>query len=215
MPGIADESMMQMAERPDAGDELLLVRFEKYDEKQEAASEAAGHPVYVTKDYIRIRAMGSKDEVHREVRTPDFKRFARQYQAFKLNQEVPLEGMPLAEWPILGRGDVEVLNYIGIRTVEELAQAPDSAVEKIRSGHTYKRKAQTYLAAARDGAHAQKLATALAQRDAEIELLKSQMRQLAARMAGEDGPEDEDDTEPQPARRRPGRPRKAQAEGSA
>ena len=204
---------MRMAERPDAGDELLFVRFELYEEKQVDASEQAGLPVYKTKEYVRIRPMGSRDEVYREVRPSDLKRFPRQYQAFKLNQEMPLEGMPLKEWPIVGRGEIEILNTIGIRTVEELANAPDGAVEKIRSGHTYKRKAQTYLAAAKDGAHAQKLAAALAQRDGEIELLKVQMKQLAARLEA-DTEEDGDEPMAQPMRRR-GRPPKARAESGA
>lgn len=213
MPGIADESMMRMAERPDAGDELLLVRFERFDEKQVDASEKAGQPIYMSKEYVRIRPMGSKDEVHREVRPSDLKRFPRHYQAFKLNQEMPLEGMPLAEWPIVGRGEIEMLNAIGIRTVEELAIAPDGAVERVRNGFAFKRKAKTYLDAAKDGAHAQKLAAALAARDSEIELLKVQMQQLAQRLAKSEAEEEE--AAAAPPRRGPGRPRKVQAESSA
>ncbi|WFG54190.1 hypothetical protein Mx9_p83 [Myxococcus phage Mx9] len=188
MVASADESWMQVAEaqhagRVVAGDDRLHVTFNIEPVKDEEATARAGHPVYVDTEFIRKLVPGDKNNiVHRPVHPEDKKRFARQYEAFKQGREEGGEGMPLREWNACTRSEAEMLAYFKVLTVEHLAGLSDGAIQEIGPIRHLVEKAKTFIANAKAAAPAEQLAAALKQKDAEMEAMRRQLKELSERV---------------------------------
>ncbi len=126
------------------------------------------------------------------------------YEAWKQGQTIPDFGTPLAAWNGVNHDQADILRAQAIRTVEELAMTPDSMLDKLGMGMRTARDAAKRWVAAAD---TRDLATSLAEKDDKIEELQRQMQELMALMG-------KDNTE-EPVKRRPGRPRKEEAESEA
>lgn len=100
------------------------------------------------------------------------------YEAWKRGQEIPDNGTPLAAWPGVTREQVEILRGNGYRTVEELAAANDSAINRIQlpGARNLVEQAKAFLAAADKS----KVASELAQKDEQIAQLKADQDELKA-----------------------------------
>jgi hypothetical protein len=104
------------------------------------------------------------------------------HAAWAKGQEPPVDGTPLEAWPGVTREQVEVLKHLHIRTVEDLAQTNEPALERIGMGsRRLRERAQTYLKS-KEGGHAQ-IAAALGSRDEEIAELKRQLAEQAKDIA--------------------------------
>lgn len=162
------------------GDDGALIKFEMHAVLDQAASDAEGRPIRRDEPYIWKFTPGDKGNiVHRPVRDSDKNAYPRLWEAFQAGRETPIEGTPLTEWPPMPRSLAEDLAYDHIRTVEQLAQLPDSFAT--RPGiQAFKQKAIAWLKTARDGASAEKLATELAERDARLATLETQNAELMA-----------------------------------
>jgi hypothetical protein len=113
------------------------------------ASKEQGRPIFVDQPYVKIMVPGDKDSiVVRPVRDQDKMRFPRQWQAYEMNMEQPIEGTMLSEWPGVTRAQVEELKHYGIRTLEELVEMPDSQAQKFMGINTLRQKAAAYMEAA-------------------------------------------------------------------
>lgn len=151
------------------GDDTLLVKFYLHPAQDKAKTKAAGRPVFVDKEYISIMAPGNRDsKVARPARRMDIDRFPRHYEAFKKNEEVPIEGTPLTQWPAVTKAQVENLKYANIITVEQLAGAADVNLQGMMGVQHLKGLAQAYMAKSGDVKMAQKIETELATRDTKI-----------------------------------------------
>jgi hypothetical protein len=180
-------------------DDVLWVQFYKHPVKMDFKSEEEGRPIFEERVFIRIQAPGDTlNMTEREAWEGDYRRFPRQWMAFQAQDNTDgLTGTPVQEWSALNRAQVEELKALKFMTVEQLAGASDTQLQRIgMGGHGLRAKAQAYLAAAADTAVVQKQAAELQQRDAEIEDLKRQIAALAARMD-------------EPEKRGPGRPKAA------
>ena len=121
------------------------VRFEYQEYGRDVAkSEAAGRPIPFIKPMVIVMQRGSKDEwvglaeewlaeKHKAASEGSYPpqwldQFKRQYEAFLKGDELPLEGTPIKTWSAIGREQVIRLLAANIRTVEELAETPDSAL---------------------------------------------------------------------------------------
>lgn len=143
----------------------------------------------------------------------------KHYNAWKLGQEVPLEGTPLAAWNAISPEEAEVFKVHGIRTVEEIALLTETHVTRIGLPKMSDRirAAKNFL----DAAEQHRLASRLNEKDGEVEQLRAEnaesraqinalmakIDQLATMVA--DRGEEEAEGEAEPAKRGPGRPRKA------
>lgn len=73
------------------------------------------------------------------------------YKVWKETQEVPLSGTPIKNWPALSPAQVTNILSAHIRTVEDLAQANETALQQIgMGGRMLKEKAIAWLSAAND-----------------------------------------------------------------
>ena len=177
----ADNSVMQMAQNAQTGqrfaDDRVYAQFFLHPKRDEAKSLEEGRDIYVEVPYVKIMVPGDKDNiVVRPVRSQDKERFPRQWAAFQNNEEEPLNGTPLTEWAFINRGQVEELKYFGIRTVEDLANAPDSQTQKFMGINALKQKAKMFLEDAKLQAPLDKLTE-------ENALLKAQMEDMQRQIA--------------------------------
>lgn len=146
-----------------------MVRFFTKAIQNNFLSEQAGHPVYEDKEYVEIITPGDTKCVVEERAKDHHKReYAREYEAFKNNEELIPEGMPLTEWPPISPAMVLNLRAQSIQTVEQLAQVHDGILENLGMGaRTLREKARLWLEQAEGGAPISRLL-------AEVEALKSQ-----------------------------------------
>ena len=132
------------------GNRPPYVRFEKRPVEDRNASIEKG--IYVTKDvdFALITPAGSRDVVEkivsewftqlqqfvREERFPaqwlDY--YKAQYKSWKEGDESPLQGTDIRNWPVLGPSMLTLCREIGVRTVEDLAQANEETIARLGMG---------------------------------------------------------------------------------
>lgn len=109
-------------------------------------------------------------------RFPDewIERIESGYKAWKEGQELPLEGTPIKLWPVVSPSQRDKLLSMHIRTVEELAESSDTAMEAFgMGGITLRQRARDYLAAKKEPA---------AKVSADMEKLRKENESLIARL---------------------------------
>lgn len=159
----------------------VLVEFYLQGVEDRAASQKAGH--YVAKDveFIKITPAGGNLIWEGEVTDVHRQRYERQYDAWQKGLEPPEDGTPLKEWPPISPGQLQTMMAMHIRTVEALAQAPDTAMQRAGMGAmTLRDKARVYLQNAED--HGQ-VAEEIASLRLENETLKGRLEELEKALA--------------------------------
>jgi hypothetical protein len=159
----------------------LAVRFFTEPVKNEEKSKAEGRPIFEDVEFIEKRVRGDRNNiVQRPVREDDKAEFREAYKSFKANEETPVEGTPLKEWPSITRSLLEELKHMGFLTVEQLASASDSVCSKFAGLQTYKQKAIVYLEYAKGNAPLEKYMGELHEMRNLLETLKKQTEEQAA-----------------------------------
>lgn len=77
--------------------------------------------------------------------------FHEEYKAWKEGREAPIQGLPLTEWPGMDLALVAPLQYMGVRSVEDLLAVPDQIVTSVAGGMALRTKAQAWKKASEDG----------------------------------------------------------------
>jgi hypothetical protein len=140
----------------DAG---LLVEFYMGTKRLDYESEQQGREIYKDIEMLRITCPGKPvRSLVEEVTEAHKKRFPRQYDAFKRQEQQVAQGTPLSELTFLSRG--QVLNYKshGLHTVEQLAALPDTGLEALGlGGRDLREKARLFLGKAAGNAELSQL----------------------------------------------------------
>lgn len=175
--------MDKMQERPP------YVRFESRPIEDRDATVKAGHVVYKDVDFALVTPAGSKDvheaiasewleKIRREVqngRVPQAwaTHFEAIYQAWKKDEEPPVNGTRLSHWPGLNKAQLEQLRNLRMLTIEDVAAMNEEAIARIgMGGRALKQRAQAFLDAATGPA---KQAEQLAAMQVENEALKAKL----------------------------------------
>ncbi len=171
--------------RQNAGDDSLFVVFYMGVLKNDAKSVEQGRPIFDDVECVRIIIPGDKNTINdRPASAHDKQRFSKQYAMFKqgLSEEEQVSGTRLTEWPFLTRGQCEELKYIGIKTVEQLAEVRDDITLKVPGLITLKQNAQVWLGKTKNAAEAAKQAKVMADQASRISSLEEVVRDQAARI---------------------------------
>lgn len=106
-----------------------------------------------------------------------------QYDAWKEGRETPIDGTALAAWPGISSDQAEFLRNMGIRTVEEIADASDSIITKIPfpGARELRSSAQAFLKSADKTKVASEITNLTEQNRALTEQLE-EMRQIVLEM---------------------------------
>ena len=169
--------MDKLAERPP------YVAFETRPVENRTKSLAAenGLPVYDDVPFAIITPPGSKDQIER-VAADWFAEKAAQvragrwpaewHQAFKgafdawlKDEEPPVNGLSIKQWPGLTKTQYDALRAIRVMTVEDVAAMNEEAIGRLgMGGRSLKQRAQEFLTTAKDvGASAERIAALQAQ----------------------------------------------------
>ena len=101
------------------------------------------------KDVITVTIINkgdSKSIIERYKRPEDETRWPQYWKAFCDGSEVPLDGIPIKEFPMLTPADIATCQQYHIRTVEDLANYPDGQLKNIGSrGTSLKKYAREFL----------------------------------------------------------------------
>jgi hypothetical protein len=147
--------------------------FALHAKKNNAKSLEAGRPIYDDVPYIQVWIAGQKDVVHHPVNDQDKRNYPREWAAFIANQDQSTaSGTPLGMLPGISKGLVEEAAYFKVRTIEDLANMPETNVSALGMGWPAVRQA------ARDYIEAAKGAAPIAAVRAENELLRNQLEAL-------------------------------------
>lgn len=145
------------------------VIFERRAEEDRQASIEAGRYISRDVDYAIVTPSGSKDRVERvvsdwfsmlagEVRAERWPQawldqLKSGYEAWTRGQTPPEFGTPLATWPALSPAQVKNWAQVGLRTIEELAEANEEALTAYGMGaRDMKSRAKLFLENAGDSA---------------------------------------------------------------
>jgi hypothetical protein len=146
------------------------------------ASEKEGRPIFRTIDVIEIRYPGEGPNVL-EVTDKHKREYAEQWAAYQNGKEAPISGTPLEQWAPLSKAYCEEFKRIGLRTVEQLAEANDNVKKKLKGNFTYIKKAQEWLA---NASSSQNQVTALQKENeklnAKLETMENQIAALLQRI---------------------------------
>lgn len=161
-------------------------------------------------EYVDLSSVGQAKYTVTPMRIADAKRMTNgmwevvrpHYEAWKSGQDVPENGTPLAAWAGIRPEQIAVLRQFDIKTVEDLAALTDSILS--RPGMTGLRSVRDAAVAWEKSKDTRAVASDVLAVKLENEALKQQMADLMALMG-------KDNTE-EPVKRRPGRPRKEDAD---
>lgn len=172
-------------------DSRLAVRFYSKEMTNHYQSNIDGRPISYMADFVRIEVPGDRNTIIDTFVNEDHKhRFPLQWAQFlnektegKTGQEV--QGTLLRDWQILNPAIANDLKHYKFYTVEQVASASDEQIQMLgmaagMSPFALRDKAKAFISQAKDSAFVQMQAEELSKRDAEIELLKSQIAELIA-----------------------------------
>ncbi len=169
-----------------------FVRFHREAIEDRTASLAEGH--YVTKniDFVTIVPPGGKgdvvkpavewlSEVGRVSKTdpgrfpPQWhEHFAAAYEMWKKGEEIPEIGTAIKAWPVLSPAQQDACIRANLRSVEDLASAPEEAIQALgMGGRTLVQRAKDWLAVRGDSA---------GKVSADLEAMRTQNADQAARI---------------------------------
>lgn len=114
----------------------IVAKFLHHPVHMKAKSAEAGRPIFEDFEYIRINIIGDRNsEVFRRATERDKMLYAAQYQAFKNNEDSPMNGTPMAEWPAVTKSQCEELKFYHIRTVEDFVDAGEERAKGLGMGY--------------------------------------------------------------------------------
>lgn len=120
--------------------------FYSYNENREKSLKE-GRPIFDEIPSISIQWPG-QDETVRRIEPQDMQEYPELYARFKAGSEPVVEGTPLAEWPMMSGSAMRELQYLGFKTVEQLAAATDDVKRKLGPLSQFCKLAKEWLDAA-------------------------------------------------------------------
>lgn len=156
-----------------------LVEFFSEPVISENRSEAAGRPIFVDVEMVRIIVPGdARSIVTRRVTAQDKIEYEREYKAFKKGETIASEGTPLEHWGIITRGMARQLKTVNVFTVEQLANLSDEQLSYtgVLGARVLRKQAAAFLEHAKTGQVSSQLV-------AENERLTNQIASMQAQMS--------------------------------
>lgn len=166
---------------PSAG---VYPRFFVDQVQDNVASEQQGRPIFRDEERVEIIMPGNaQTRFVAKVNSEHTQRWPKEYEAFKAGFEISPDGTPLEEWPILKRSQVLELKAIGFKTVEQVRDMNDHAIQRVGMGaRMLKESALVFLDDAERIAATTRLSAENQRKDEEIATLRQQITQMGALM---------------------------------
>lgn len=145
------------------------------------ATAREGREIYKDEERIQFLVPGSPNSHVERVRDEHRNRWPEEYKAFRSGLETSLNGVPLEMWAAISKAVVLELKYLGFHTVEQVADMPDQACQRIRTGGQKIRElAKQYLDDAYAQAEQRKLLDLQEKQASENADLRNQIAEMKA-----------------------------------
>lgn len=163
------------------------IRFEERTEEDRAQTMEQGHYVVRNVDFIVIVPPGDgKTVLEQKVNDRHKFRYKKEYDAWKQGKEAPLNGTSIKDWPSASPAIIMNLQRINVRTIEDLANANESTLERIGMGaRKLKEKASAWLQASEGPGKMTEAMTELSRRMDEMDTASSEKDDLIAELLAE------------------------------
>lgn len=163
------------------------VKFFNAYNKNEEKSLKEGRPIFDEIPSISIRYPGM-DETVRRIEQRDIQEYPELYAAFMANNTPVEEGTPLSEWPPMNGSALRELQYMGFKTVEQLAAANDDVKRRLGTLGKFVKMAKDWLdASTSTQADIMKLKSMLEREQKRTEKLTEQLELLMQRVEANEG----------------------------
>jgi hypothetical protein len=167
-------------------DDLLWVQFSIKPIQNNFKSQKENRPIFEDQLWIEIRIPGNQHTIiERPANDQDKYRFPRQWAYWERTHGADGQnvGTPLTQWPMLRPSQVEELRAYKFYTVDQVAFASDEQVSRIGKAagmapFSFRERAKLFLESAKDNALAVKQAEDIKERDAKIEKMEAEMKEL-------------------------------------
>lgn len=148
-------------------------------------SAAEGRPVYQDVEFVRILIAGdSKTEVVHKVSDRIKQEYRAEYEYWKRTQQQAVTGTPLEQWPGASASFIKTCKHVNVFSVEALADLGDSHLANLGMGaREMAARAKAWLAAAKDNAVAERLASENSLLQDQITSLQQQIKDMGARFS--------------------------------
>ena len=164
------------------------VYFDVIEVENEARTEEAGRLQCDMVEHFIVQWPGQEKEF---VRAKDWhrRRYAAEYKAFKSGLEVPERGLPIQEWGMIPLSIAKEFKFIGIHTVEQLADLSEGGeiYRKLGPAQSYVQKAKDFVKRSEKEGKYTALESRNRKLEAQVKALTEQVQTLSARIEAEQG----------------------------
>lgn len=148
-----------------------------------------GIKIYKDVEYIKITPVGGGLVVDKEITEellnhyrfspdPGMQHRYKAYKDWKEGKEAPINGTPLTMWPVATPAQIKQCHAVKIRSVQELAELPDSALKQLGlDGRLIRDKARDWI---KSGESQGKIVEEIASIKVMVEDLKKENERLMA-----------------------------------
>lgn len=153
--------------------------FEMQTYQDHAASASAGRPIFQSREIVKLMTPGALNCPAMVVTDEIRQQYPKQYADFKAGHEISVDGTPLEEWAVLSRAQVLELKALQFRTVEDVRDMSDHAIQRIgMGGRMLKERAAAFLDDAERVAVAERLAADNEKKDTQIAELTRKVEEM-------------------------------------
>lgn len=140
---------------------------------------------YKDQVWVKIFNKGDpKSVIERPMREADKARWPNYWEAYKKNEEAPIDGIPLEDFPQITPAERMRCKQLHIRTVEDLCNIPDMQMEQLGGrGRALVKAAREYVAY-REGVQVSDLQEEMAEKDRLIKDLEARLSELERKPSG-------------------------------
>ena len=119
-----------------------------------------------------------KNIIERPIREADKERWPDHWEAYQENEEPPINGIPLEDFPQITPAERMRCKQLHIRTVEDLCDLPDSQLDSLGGrGRALTKAAREYVAY-REGIRVSDLQDQMKEKDDQIASLEKRLKEL-------------------------------------
>jgi len=167
----------------------MAVFFHAVQVKNNFKSDVEKRPIFEEKIFIKKLVPGDSTLViDRPVRDTDIEDFPVEWARFEQKKEQKVAGTPIEAWTIVSETQKAEFKAMHIYTIDQFANLPDNAGDKIMGFNDLRTKARAFIAAAQDAAMFDKIRAEtdakLAQQEEEMAQLRALVTELSAKKAG-------------------------------
>lgn len=124
------------------------IKFYPFYKPNKEKTKEEGREIHDDADFIQITSPGG-EVTCREVQDRDKYAYPEHWQAYEANRQPPQSGTNIAEWCIITPAQLQELNYMGFRTVEQVAGMSEEMTKQYPGLVAYQRQAINWLEGAK------------------------------------------------------------------